>query len=177
MGTGLLAGAKQVDYRRPDRLPFPFVALREELVNGTGYLALVTSLLHRVRLADPTAGLWEAADFQWWSRRHRASDDYGQLFWIDRQGEPVAGVFFTDEAHGTCQCDVIIAPDHAERIFGDLWQRALSRMAELDLDAVEATVRDDDTMMLDAITSAGFAATGATGTSSWLSSGDRPGIA
>lgn len=147
-------------------------------MSGTDYLALVTRLLHRVRLADPTAGLWEAADFQWWWRRERAFDDHGQLFWTDSQGEPVAGVIFTDEGQGrACQCDVIITPDHTGRMFGDLWQRALSRMAELSLDTVEVTVRDDDTMMLDAIAAAGFTATGDTGTSSWLNSGDRPGVA
>jgi hypothetical protein len=30
------------------------------------YLDLVTGLLQRCRLADPTGGLWEAADYQWW---------------------------------------------------------------------------------------------------------------
>jgi predicted N-acetyltransferase YhbS len=87
-------------------------------------------------------------------------------------------VFFTDEGQGrACQCDVIVAPDHAERMFGGVWQRALARMAELSLDAVEVTVRDDDAMMLDAIAAAGFTATGDTGASSWLNCGDRPGIA
>jgi predicted N-acetyltransferase YhbS len=150
---------------------------QEESVSGTDYLDLVTRLLHRVRLADPTAGLWEASDFQWWWRRGRASDDHGQLFWIDSQGEPVAGVVLTDEGPGrACQCDVIVAPDHAERTFGGVWRRALRRMAELSLDAVEVIVRDDDTMMLDAIVAAGFTATGDTGASSWLDSGDRPGV-
>jgi hypothetical protein len=154
------------------------VPLREESVSGTDYLALVTRLLHRVRLADPTAGLWEAADLQWWWRRDRASDGYGQLLWIDSQGEPVAGVIFTGGDQGEpCQCDVIIAPEHADRMFARVWRRALSRMAELSLDSVEIAVRDDDTMMLDAITAAGFTASGDTGTSSWLSSGDRPGVA
>lgn len=154
------------------------VSYREEPVSGTDYLALVTRLLHRVRLADPTAGLWEAADFQWWWRRTRVSDGYGQLFWVDSQREPAAGVIFTGGGHGgVCQCDVIITPDHAERAFDSVWQRAISRMAELSLDRVEVTVRDDDTMMLDAVAAAGFTATAETGTSSWLNSGDRPDVA
>jgi hypothetical protein len=100
------------------------VLVQEELTSGTDYLALVTRLMHRVRLADPTAGMWEAADLQWWWRRDRASDDYGQLFWLDSQREPVAAVIFTsggqDEA---CQCDVIIQPDQAEGMLDGLWQR------------------------------------------------------
>lgn len=146
-------------------------------MSGTAYLAMATELLHRVRLADPTAGLWEAADLQWWWRRARAFDEQGQLFWTDGQGEPVAGVIFTDAGEGrACQCDVIVVPDHAAKMFGGLWQRALSRMAELGIDSVEVTVRDDDTMMLDAIAAAGFTATGETGTSSWLNPAGRPGV-
>jgi len=153
------------------------VRFEEKLVGGTEYLAMVTRLLHLVRLADPATGMWEAADLQWWWRRDRVTDGYGQLFLIDGQGEPVAGVIFTAQGQGEpCQCDVIIAPDHAQATFSDLWQRALSRMGELSLDAVELTVRDDDTTTLDAMAEAGFTTTGDTGNSSWLNSGDRPAV-
>ncbi len=37
--------------------------------SGREALALATELLQRVRLADPLAGLCNAADVQWWSRR------------------------------------------------------------------------------------------------------------
>ncbi len=155
----------------------PTVPLREVPASGTDYLALVTRLLQRVRLADPAAGLWEAADFQWSWRRARASDGFGQLFWLDSQGEPVAGVIFTGGDHSEpCQCDVIITPGHAEGMSGALWPRALARMAELSLGRVEVTVRDDDVTTLDAVAAAGFTATGATGTSSWLNCGDQPGV-
>ena len=40
---------------------------------GLDYLELVTRLLHRARLEHPTAGLWEAADMQWWWRVERSS--------------------------------------------------------------------------------------------------------
>ena len=33
--------------------------------SGQEYLALVTDLLQRQRLAHPVVGLWEAADLQW----------------------------------------------------------------------------------------------------------------
>ena len=38
------------------------MAIREYEASGLEYLRLVTMLLHRVRLADRTAGAWEAAD-------------------------------------------------------------------------------------------------------------------
>jgi hypothetical protein len=50
---------------------------------------LATQLLQRARCADPRAGLWEAADVQWWWRTPRRSDDVEKLFWIDDEG-PVA---------------------------------------------------------------------------------------
>ena len=40
--------------------------LREEHRVGLDYLEAVTALLQRIRGAHPTAGLYEAADLQWW---------------------------------------------------------------------------------------------------------------
>jgi hypothetical protein len=155
----------------------PAVPMREESISETDYLAVVTRLLHRVRLTDPRAGIWEAADFQWWWRQDRASDHYGQLFWLDSHSEPIAGVIFTDWGQGrACQLDVIVTPGHVERLFAAIWQRALARMAELTPATVEVTVRDDDTTMIEALAAAGFTATGETGTSSWLNRADRPGV-
>jgi hypothetical protein len=44
------------------------MTVREVRASGLEYLALAMALLHRVRLTDPVAGLWEAADLQWWWR-------------------------------------------------------------------------------------------------------------
>ena len=68
-------------------------------VTATGYEALVlaTELLHRVRRTDARAGLWEAADVQWWWRRPRLSDDAEKVFWVDAEG-PVAGVLRPHDA-------------------------------------------------------------------------------
>jgi len=38
-------------------------------------LEAVTALLQRVRSAHPTAGLYEAADLQWWWRTPRSTDN------------------------------------------------------------------------------------------------------
>ena len=52
--------------------------------DATGHeaLTLVTRLLQDARRADPEAGVWEAADLQWWSRRPRPSDTVPQRFWF-----------------------------------------------------------------------------------------------
>lgn len=58
------------------------MAIREVRASGLEYLTLATELLQRTRLADPEAGLWEAADLQWWWRTPRASDTIDQVFWM-----------------------------------------------------------------------------------------------
>jgi len=76
------------------------VPVHELRASGLEYLRLATELLHRVRLAHPEAGLWEAADLQWWWRMPRSSDSIEQLFWADGEG-PVAAAFLTDSTHTT----------------------------------------------------------------------------
>ena len=70
------------------------MSIREVRAAGREALMLATQLLQRARLADRRAGIWEAADVQWWWRKARRSDGVEQLFWVDRQG-PVAGVLLT----------------------------------------------------------------------------------
>src|SRR5579859_3996725 len=149
--------------------------LREELASGAAYLDLVTRLLQRMRVADPTSGLWEAADLQWWWRRDRPSDRGGQVFWLDDRRDPVAAVIFTDWAR-IWVCDVLVAPD-TEAVFGTVWQRALDRMAALGLETVEVAARDDDTTMLAALAAAGFSPTGEAGAATWLDAVARPTVA
>ncbi len=72
------------------------------------YLELVTTLLQRARINDPTAGLWEAADLQWWWRRDQHRDPARQTFWLDDDDTPIAAVIFTDW-NGRWGCDAISA--------------------------------------------------------------------
>ncbi len=57
--------------------------MREVRAAGFEALSLATELLQRARRADPLAGVWEAADIQWWWRRPRGSDDVEKVFWFD----------------------------------------------------------------------------------------------
>ena len=61
---------------------------------GSSYLDAVTRILHRQRLADPTGGLWEAADLHWWWRKDRHEDPDDQRVWFD-DDVPVAAASFT----------------------------------------------------------------------------------
>ncbi|MGZ4723098.1 MAG: hypothetical protein ACXV3B_08460 [Ilumatobacteraceae bacterium] len=60
------------------------------------YLGLVTELLQRARRAAPEAGLWEAADLQWWWRRDQHVDPDNARFWIDDHGLPIGAMVVTD---------------------------------------------------------------------------------
>src|SRR5882724_12872585 len=120
----------------------PAMAVREVRASGLQYLALATELLQRARLADPAAGVWEAADLQWWWRTPRRSDAIDQLFWIDDEG-PVAGVVLTDwgSAWG---CDLIVVPGVKTVPLSALWRRAVEAIDALGIESVDVRVDNDD---------------------------------
>src|SRR6266540_2185543 len=131
------------------------MAIYEMCASGLEYLALATQLLQRVRLADPEAGVWEAADLQWWWRTPRLSDAIDQLFWIDDEG-PVAGLVLTDW-HRAWGCDPIIVPGVSAVSLPTVWARAVEAIDSLGLEAVEVLARDDDFELLDLLAGAGYA--------------------
>src|SRR5881397_1517288 len=117
------------------------MAVHEVRASGLEYLALATALLERARLADREAGLWEAADLQWWWRTPRRSDAIDQVFWIDDKG-PVAAVVLTDwgRAWG---CDPLVFPG-ATVPLAAVWTRGVEAIDGVGLEAVEVLARDDD---------------------------------
>jgi ribosomal protein S18 acetylase RimI-like enzyme len=145
--------------------------VREVWVSGLEYVALVTQLLRRIRLADPLAGLWEAADLQWWWRRPRRSDEIDQLFWVD-DGGPVAAVILT-EWTAVWGCDPITTGSSPAVSPAAIWTRALERIDVLRLAQVETVVRDQDEEWRRVVTDSGFAATGENGGSCWMDAEDR----
>ena len=151
------------------------MAIHEIRASGLDSLALSTELLQRARLADAEAGLWEAADLQWWWRKPRRSDTIDDLFWIDDEG-PVAGVVLTDwgEAWG---CDPIVVPGLSAVPLPTVWARAVELVDTLGLEAVDVLARDDDVELLGLLGDAGFVPDddGSDGTT-WMDAEDRPGV-
>lgn len=145
------------------------MAIREVRARGPEYLALATALLQRMRLADAEAGLWEAADLQWWWRTPRRSDASGQLFWVDDEG-PVAGVVLTDWG-GAWQCDPMLVPGLSALPLATVWERALESIDSLE--HVEVLARDGRTEMVDLLADAGFVAGEHSGIT-WMGADDRP---
>jgi ribosomal protein S18 acetylase RimI-like enzyme len=152
------------------------MAIAEDRASGAEYLALATQLLQRARLADPEAGVWEAADLQWWWRTPRLSDAIDQLFWVDGEG-PVAGVVLTDWTR-TWGCDPIVVPGTSAVPLPTLWARAVEAIDSMELEAVEVLARDDDFELLDLLAGAGFVADGDDRSgSTWRNAEDRPAVA
>ena len=148
------------------------MAIHEVHASGLECLVLATELLQRARLADAEAGLWEAADLQWWWRTLRPSDVVDQLFWIDADG-PVAGVVLTDwrRAWG---CDPIVVPGVSSIPLPTVWARAVEAIDGLGLGAVEVLARDDDVELQTLLAGAGFVADGQQSGITWMNAEDRP---
>ena len=150
------------------------MAIEQVRASGREYLALATELLQRARLADAEAGLWEAADLQWWWRTPRRSDSIDQLFWIDDQG-PVASVVLTDwgRAWG---CDPMVVPGSWNVPLPAVWARAAEAIDALGLEAVEVTARDDDFELLDLLGGSGFVADDHRSGIAWMDAEDWPDV-
>ena len=145
--------------------------MREVRAAGLEYLGLATQLLQRARIADPQAGLWEAADLQWWWRTPRRSDSVEQTFWLDGE-EPVAGLVLTDW-RDRWGCDPIVVPGTG--LLPVVWSYAVEAIAALE--QVETLVRDDDSELIELVTASGFARSDDTSGATWLDAADRPPVA
>ena len=147
--------------------------MREEHRVGIRYLEEVTTLLQRVRAAHPTAGVFEAADFQWWWRTPRSTDILPQLFWFDDAGQPEAAVIATDwgDAIGL---DPIVMPDAGPEWIGHVVERGLAHANESGFDAVGIVIDRADDVMADVLARHGFTTMEDEGVDSWLAADVRP---
>jgi predicted N-acetyltransferase YhbS len=148
------------------------VTLGEVRASGLESLSLATRLLQRARLADAEAGIWEAADVQWWWRSPRSSDSLDQRFWVDADG-PVAAVLLTDWGR-SWGCDPIVVPGSPEVDIGEIWARALETIAAQRLGMVDVLARDDDHDLERLLALAGFTAQSDSSGITWMDVEDRP---
>jgi RimJ/RimL family protein N-acetyltransferase len=147
------------------------VSLRRLQVSGLGYLGLATTLLQDARTADPVAGIWEAADLQWWWRRDQHPEEADQTFWLD--GDVIVGaVIFTDWGDNV-GCDLVRSNHGRCDPATVLWAHALERAEAHAGRPIEITVGDDDPDLIAAVTKSGFDATGEVAVTSWMSAAER----
>lgn len=119
---------------------------RETSPTSKEYLAKATRLLQAARREHPTAGVWEAADVQWWWRVDQHEDERRQLF-FERGGEEVAAVSFTDWGRHF-QCDLFRRDVSGSPQATFLLERASEMTAALEAKPIElfVPVTDDDLM-------------------------------
>ncbi|MGH8951867.1 MAG: GNAT family N-acetyltransferase [Acidimicrobiia bacterium] len=149
--------------------------MREEHRVGIRYLQEVTTLLQRVRAAHPTAGVFEAADFQWRWRKPRSTDTIPQLFWFDGAGRPEAAVIATDEGD-SIGLDPIVMPDAGPDWISHVVERGLAHANESGFDAVEFVIDRADDVMADVLAGHRFTKMEDELVDSWLSADARPAV-
>jgi GNAT superfamily N-acetyltransferase len=147
--------------------------MREEHRTGIRYLEAVTTLLQRVRAAHPTAGVFEAADFQWWWRSPRSTDALPQLFWFDDSGLPEAAVIATDWGE-TMALDPILMPGASQDWIGHVVERGLAHARDSGLDEVEIAIARSDEVMAGALAANGYTHMEDELVDAWLAAEDRP---
>lgn len=146
---------------------------REELRVGVDYLEAVTALLQRTRKAHPTAGLYEAADLQWWWRIPRATDEVGQLFWFDHHGRPEAAVIVTAWSERVALDPMVMpgaTPDWVARVVG----RGLAHARESGFETVGLEVDRANDVLRDVLVAHGLAITEDGLVETWLEADARP---
>lgn len=145
----------------------------ERPLSGLEYLEGVTCLLQRVRSAHPTAGVWEAADLQWWWRKPRSTDDSAHPFWFDDADHEVAAAVVT-EWSGRFGLDLIVVPSLGAGIVREVWHSGLASLRAVGASTVEVMVDDDDGVMVSLLDDSGFVALPEKGASAWMPAEARP---
>jgi ribosomal protein S18 acetylase RimI-like enzyme len=149
--------------------------IRRVEASGRDALGLATELAHRVRLAEPTAGLWEAADFQWWWRMPRPSDEVAQAFWLDADG-PIAGVLLTTWRNAWGLDPLVVPGPGAPSTppLAEILAVGVERADGLGVERLETQVRDDDPGTAEALAALGFEASDDHGGVTWMDGARRP---
>ena len=141
-------------------------------LTGRPYLDEVTALLQRLRQEHPTSGPWEAADYQWWWRLPRSTDDQPKVFWYDEQG-PVAAAVTTDWGSATW-IDLIVLPSVRPHLIRPVIDRGLE-LSRTDASPLEMLVGDEDEALIELLRHAGFQQEQADATA-WMQAASAPDV-
>lgn len=139
---------------------------------GRAGLAAVSALLQRGRRQHPTAGLWEAADLQWWWRTPRPTDDVPQPVWFDQHG-PVAAVTVT-QWRTELGVDVHVLPSSHRDDVRHVWEAALGLAVGRQTPVVACT--GDDELAASLLAERGWTLADDGGASGWLEADAAPGV-
>lgn len=127
----------------------------EQHHTGLEYLETVTRLSQQVRAADPTAGVYEAADFQWWWARPRSTDGLAQLFWFDDEGLPEAAAVLIDWGE-TMALEPIVMPGASTDWISHVVERGLAHATVAGFEQVEFVIARSDSAKAAVLADYGF---------------------
>ena len=137
--------------------------MREELRSGLDAVNAVTELLQRARTQHPTAGVYQAAEPQFWWARPRRTDELEQLFWYEADGSLDAAAVFFDFGDNrsilyteVTFCPFTLPKASADRI-AEVIDRGLEHAAANGIEAVEIEVDNEDDITNGLLTDRGFA--------------------
>jgi GNAT superfamily N-acetyltransferase len=138
-------------------------------------LDTVTLLLQRIRSAHPTAGLYEAADLQWWWRNPRPTDTLPQLFWFDHLGRPEAAVIATAWSDRIA-LDPMVMPDATPDWVAHVMAAGLAHASESGFESVGLEIDRADDVLREVLVGHGFEMGEDALVETWLAAGARPAI-
>ena len=147
--------------------------MRRELLQGLERLHATTAILQRARLADSLAGMWEAADVQWWWRRPRVTDELALPVWFDEAG-PVAAAGLT-AWDDRWQADVFAVPSNVDA--EEVWAATLEAASGHPGRALEVLVPEGDAALVGLAVESGFAMTDEWSGSTWMDADQCPPVA
>lgn len=148
------------------------MTIKQIRAQGIDAVNLATSLLQRVRSSDPTAGVWEAADVQWWWGTLRSSDQIDQAFWVDEQG-PVAGVYVTSWRNERWEVNPMIVPGINSISPNAVWQTVQDLGDQYAPNGYDVPISDTDLIFREIATQSGFIPDESDWTG-WMNASDVP---
>ena len=150
-------------------------AVHEQELVGLEALEAATVLLQRARAAHPTAGLFEAADLQWWWRTPRPTDEVPQLFWVDDLGRPVAAVVATAWRERVTLSPILL-PGTSDDDRARVVERGIEHAEQRGLGPLGVEIDRTDDSLRRALTGHGFADEEDGVVETWLAAADVPSI-
>ena len=146
--------------------------VRREMLSGLERLNATTSVLQRARLTTRDAGIWDAADVQWWWRRPRETDDLALPVWFDDVG-PVAAVGLS--AWGdTWQTDAFITSSIVP--LEVVWNETMSAVNQYPTHPLRLILPEQNSALIELAFQSGFKLTEDLSGTTWINIDDRPEI-
>lgn len=128
--------------------------LTKRTLTGLEYLAAATHLLQRIRMEGAFAGLYEAADVQWWWREDDAAIPDRQVFWFDAQEVAVACLSRFDAGDEWLNAFMAL-PSAQPAVEAQVLPEVVAAISGMSKPST-MTVREDDRRFQAALTAAGF---------------------